>query len=77
MSFLKSVLKAQDALADQELRALTSKNQELKGTLFWGMKSPYGGNEFALGRERMPFYLHGLALLLSPLKPSSQVMAQT
>ncbi|XP_044931157.1 transport and Golgi organization protein 1 homolog [Mustela putorius furo] len=30
MSFLKSVLKAQDALADQELTALTSKNQELK-----------------------------------------------
>ena len=64
MSFLKSVLKAQDELGDQELRALTSENQELKGMLFGGKKSPYGGNEFASGRERMPSCLHVLPFSL-------------
>jgi len=42
--------------------------------LFWGKKSPCGGNEFALGRERMPSCLQGLALLLSLSNRSSQVM---
>lgn len=73
MSFLTSVFKAQDALEDQEQGALESEKHVLKGMLFWGKKSPYAGNEFALGRERMPSCLQGLALLLSPTKPSSQV----
>jgi len=74
MSFLISVLKAQDASEDGEQRAFRAKKRELQGMLFWGKKSPYGGNEFALGRERMPSCLQGLALLLSLSNRSSQVM---
>lgn len=74
MSFLISVLKAQDAFEDGEQRAFRAKKRELQGMFFWGKKSAYGGNELALGREGMPSCLQGLALLLSLSNRSSPVM---
>ena len=54
MSFLISVFKLQDEFEDPELRVLRSKKYDLEGMWFGGNISPCGGNECALGRERMP-----------------------
>ena len=59
MYFLICVLKSEDANGQlEELRAWRSNKRALEGMLSVGEKSPYGGNDFALGRERMPSCLH-------------------